>query len=486
MLNRIKKFLFENQSLRQTVLKNAFWLNFGEITSRLIRAIVIIYAARIIGAAGYGVFSYALNLAGLFTIFSDIGVSSILTREAAKNSETRTQYLSTAFFIKTCLIALSIIMVIFLAPFFTKIKESISLLPVIALLLAFDSLRDFAFSFIRALEKMQVEAAVKIFTNTAIVALGFLALFISATSRSFTIGYTLGSGLGLVAVIWVLRNEFGKVFSHFQKELIYPILSSAWPFALFGLLGGIMINTDMIMLGWYRSAQDLGFYAAAYKPVQLFWIFPALLASSFFPILSRLAHKNNEKFRFIFEKSMAVVFLVGLPLVAGGLALSRDFIRIIFGNEYLPAIPCFQILLLTVLLVFPGSLIGNAIFCYDKQKSLIGYFLLGALGNVAFNFLLIPIWGINGSAISTIITQIVSNGFSWRKMKQINNFYALRYLPKIITAAILMGLSAWGLNLLKVNFFINFLLSILIYVGLLYLLKEPLIMEGKTILSRLK
>ena len=30
MLDQIKKFLFENQSLRQTVLKNAFWLNFGK------------------------------------------------------------------------------------------------------------------------------------------------------------------------------------------------------------------------------------------------------------------------------------------------------------------------------------------------------------------------------------------------------------------------------------------------------------------------
>lgn len=482
MFKQIKKFLFENQSLHQTVLKNAFWLNFGEITSRLIRAVVIIYAARLIGATGYGIFSYALNLAGLFTIFSDIGVSSILTREASKNIESKTQYLSTAFFIKICLLVFSVALVIFLAPFFTKIKGVLPLLPIIAVLLAFDSLRDFAFAFVRALEKMQIEAIFKIITNIAIVALGFLALSISATSRSFTIGYTLGSGFGLAAVIWALKDQFSKVFTHFRKELIAPILASAWPFALFGLLGGLMINTDMIMLGWYRPAQDLGFYAAAYKPVQLFWIFPTLLASSFFPILSRLAHKDNEKFRLVFEKAMAVVFLVGLPLVAGGLVLSHDFIRIIFGNEYLPAIPVFQILLLTVFLVFPGSLLGNAIFCYDKQKSLIGYFFLGALGNVFFNFLLIPTWGIVGSAVSTVFTQIISNGFSWRKMKKINNFYTIRHLPKIIAATFLMTLFTWGLNFLAINFFLNLLLSILIYFGLLYLLKEPVFMAGKNII----
>ena len=482
MLNRIKKFLFENQSLQQTALKNAFWLNFGEIASRLIRAVVVIYAARLVGAANYGVFSYALNLAGLFTIFSDIGVSSILTREASKNPESKTQYFSTAFFIKICLLILSIASVIFLAPFFTKIKNVLPLLPIVAVLLAFDSLRDFAFAFIRALEKMQVEAAIKIITNIAIVILGFLALFISATSRSFTIGYTLGSGFGLAAVIWALKDQFGKLFTHFKKELISPILASAWPFALFGLLGGLMINTDMIMLGWYRPAQDLGFYAAAYKPVQLFWIFPTLLAGSFFPILSRLANENNEKFRLVFEKAMAVVFLVGMPLIAGGLVLSHDFIRIIFGNEYLPAIPVFQILLLTVFLVFPGSLLGNAIFCYDKQKSLIGYFFLGALGNIFFNFLLIPTWGIAGSAVSTVFTQIISNGFSWRKMKKINNFRPLRHLPKIIAATLLMALSAWGLNVLKINFFVNLSLSIFVYFGLLYLLKEPLLITGKNII----
>ena len=482
MLSQIKKFLFENQSLRQTVLKNAFWLNFGEIISRLIRAIVIIYAARLIGAAGYGVFSYALNLAGLFTLFSDIGVSSILTREAAKNSESRTQYLSTAFFIKICLLILSIALVIFVAPFFTRIKEALPLLSVIAFLLAFDSLRDFGFAFVRALEKMQVEAVIKIFTNVAIVALGFLALFISATGRSFTIGYTLGSGVGLAAILWVLRTQLSKIFTNFRKELISPIIASAWPFALFGLLGGIMINTDMIMLGWFRSARDLGFYAAAYKPVQLFWIFPALLASSFFPILSRLANKDNDKFRFVFEKALTAVFLIGLPLLAGGLILSQNFIKVLYGAEYLPAIPVFQILLFTVLLVFPGVLFGNAIFCYDKQKSLIGYFLLGALGNVLFNFLLIPLWGINGAALSTIGTQIISNGFSWRKMKQINNFHTLRYLFKIIIAALLMSLLVWGLNILGVNFFINLFFSILVYFGLLYLFKEPLLMEGKAIL----
>jgi len=486
MFQRIKNLLFENQTIRQTVIKNAFWLNFGEITGRLIRAAIIIYAARVLGSAGYGIFSYALSLAAFFSVFSDIGVSNILTREVSKRPDLKTQYLSTAFFIKIGLLALSIALIIFVAPIFVKIKDVLPLLPIIAFLLVFDSFRDFGIAFIRALEKMEKEALIRILTNAAIVVFGFIAITVYASSRSFAVAYTLGSGLSALAIIWILRDQFRKIFTYFKKELVYPILCSAWPFALFSLLGVILVNTDMIMLGWFRPAEELGFYAAANRPIQLFWIIPGILATTLFPVFSRLANKNNEKFTLILEKAVVAVLLIGLPLVAGGLILGDSIVQILYGNEYLPTIPAFRILLVTVLVAYPSSLIANAVFAYDKQKSLIAYFLLGALGNIIFNLLLIPYWGIAGAACSTIGTQIISNGFSWWKMKKINNFRTLRHLPKIVIATLLMMLFVWGLKTLGINFFVNLPLSVLLYFGLLYLLREPLMMEAKQILLKLK
>ena len=104
MITKIKGLLFKNTGTSQTVLKNTFWLSFGQISGRLIRAAVIIYAARMLGVAEYGVFSYVLGLAGFFSVFSDIGVSSILTREAAKRPENRAQIFATTFWIKMALL----------------------------------------------------------------------------------------------------------------------------------------------------------------------------------------------------------------------------------------------------------------------------------------------------------------------------------------------------------------------------------------------
>ncbi|MCL5004783.1 MAG: hypothetical protein M1170_02470, partial [Patescibacteria group bacterium] len=61
MLQKIKSFLFENKTTRQTIAKNTFWLFFGEISSRVLRAAIVIYAARVLGADGWGVFSYAIT-----------------------------------------------------------------------------------------------------------------------------------------------------------------------------------------------------------------------------------------------------------------------------------------------------------------------------------------------------------------------------------------------------------------------------------------
>ncbi len=482
-MNKIKEFLFENRTIRQTVAKNTFWLFGGEISSRLLRAAIVIYAARVLGAEGWGVFSYAITLAAFFTIFSDIGLSALLTREAAKNPAMREKYLSTAFFIKLILLLFSVGLIILIAPMFTKIEAIKALLPIIALILVFDGLREFGFSLNRALEKMEWEALVKILTNFSVAALGFIFLIISTTAKSLAIAYTIGSATGFLAIIWVLRPYFRNLFSNFTKNLLWPIFSSAWPFALLGFLGAIMINTDIIMLGWFRTSQEVGFYSASQRPIQFFYIIPTLLATAIFPTFARLAKKDNQKFRQVLEKSLTLVLLLGIPLVFGGVILGKEIILLLFGSQYLSSVIAFQTLLITILIIFPSALIGNAIFAYDEQKKFIGFLALGALGNVALNYFLIPRFGIEGAAAATVGAQLLANGFVWFKMKKINYFSVFPYLKKILLATAIMAIIVFILRYLGVNLFINLIASMTIYFGLLIILKESILKEIRSIIN---
>lgn len=473
---KIKDLLFSNSSARQTVLKNTFWLTSGTVISRVIRAVFIIYAARILGTEGYGVISYALSLAAFFQIFTDIGLSSLLTRESAKNPEKISAYLSTTFYLKLVILAATVIVMVIASPYFTKTAEAVPLIPIMAVLLVFDSLRTFGFSVTRAKNKMEWEAFLTIATDVFITALGIFTLLTAPRPMEIAYAYTLSTALGFLLVFFVLRKQLKGILTAFDKELVRPIVTKAWPFAIMGLLGGFMINIDTIVIGAFRSTGELGLYAAAQRPIQLLYLFPSLLAASVFPILSKLVHENRfEAVKRVIEKSLAAVLAVALPITIGGIIVARPLINLVFGAEYGGATLTFQLLLTTVLLVFPGTIIGNVIFAYDKQKIFILSTGIGAATNVVLDLLLIPAYGIAGSAVATIISQILVNAINWGYLRKMNGFAILPHILKISLATALMGAGTFAILLSGANVILNLAISALIFGGALYLFKEPLL-----------
>ncbi|MGC9031612.1 MAG: flippase [Minisyncoccia bacterium] len=477
-MDKIKAYLFTNKTAKQMFFKNTFWLTFGNIVSRVIKMVLIIYAARILGTAGYGVFSYALSLAAFFTIFSDLGLTALLTRELIKKESEIERYLSTTFFLKIIVLLITILLTIFIAPYFTKISEIKSVIPFVALLLCFDSLRGFGYAITRSQNRMEFEALFEIITNFVITVGGILILFVHPNPLSLTLSYAIGSGVGMLLVFIALNKRLRLVFHHFDKNLLYPIFSAAWPFAVVGLFGALMLNIDTIIIGWFRSVSEVGLYGAAQRPISIFYLFPAILATSLFPIVSKMIKDNRTNdVRYITEKSLLLSLAVAIPLMAGCIVLGENIIVLLFSKEYIGATLTFQLLALNLPLVFIGNLIGNIIFAYDEQKIFLYSTGFGGLTNVVFDLLLIPLFGIAGSAVATFLSEIVSNGIVWVKLKKILSFEIKGRLNKIILATIVMSIAIWLFGLIHINTIINILFGIIIYFLTLYLLKEPLLRE---------
>ncbi|MBN2197986.1 flippase [Candidatus Wolfebacteria bacterium] len=478
-INKLKDFFFKNKTSRQTIAKNVFWLSMGQIAGRLIRALFIIYAARLLGATEYGVFSYALGLAGFFTIFADIGINQILTKEASQKPEKASIYFATSFWIKTVLLLGTIILVIFVAPHFSKIESAKIIIPFVAILVIFDNLRELSNAFFRAKEKMELEAFVNVLMNISIALIGIVILYYFSSAKAVTFSYIGSAGAGLFTAVFILREEFSKIISNFDRKLVRPILKSAWPIALSGLLGAFMLNVDIIMLGWIRSAQEIGFYSAGQKIIQLFYVLPTIIASAIFPILSRtVGKKQHQKATLIIEKGMTIILSLAIPLVIGGIILGKPIINFLYGNEYLPGALSFQVLLLTILIVFPQILLGNLVLVYNKQKKIAGYMFFASISNIVFNALLIPKFGIIGAAIATVIVQISYNILIWNMIKKVSHFKTLKNLKKIFLASIIMGIISFFLNKIGIHLIINITISAGFYLGLLFILKEKILEEG--------
>jgi len=472
-ISNLKELFFgERSTVKGKVLKNFAWLLTSNFASRFIKAFITIYAARVLGTEGYGVFSYVLGLAGLFTFFKNIGIEGILTREVARNPEKQHHYFSTAFWMEVVLVIITVLLVVFVAPFFSKISTAVALLPLAAVVLAFDDLRDFFFGFFRGKEKMELEAIVTIISNVSIALFGFFALYYFKTPLAFLISYAAASVLSAIVAAILLKPLVSGIVRNFERGLVKPIFISAFPIMMSGLTGMFLFSIDIVMLGWWRTPHEIGLYSAAQRIVGILALFSALIGTATFPTLSRLIREDIKRARSIFESSVRVIFLTSIPFVVGGIALSRPIMDFLFGSSYLSAVPVFSVLIVSILGIHPLVAFAQLIFIFDKQAKVVKYVIASSLCNALLSFILIPRFGIIGAAISIVITSFVYIGLLWRLAKTLLDFEILPKLGKIIASSLLMGVVAFVFQIMGLHVLWNVLFSGSLYFFTLYILRE--------------
>ena len=479
-MNKVKKFLFQNTTAKQTVAKNTFWLMAGEVIARLFKLATIVFATRQLGVEGWGIFSYALAFVSFFFVLSDLGVNTFITREMSKDSDDKYQYLSSATIIKFSLMFFFFILAILLAPHFGNIRLGMDMIATISLFSLSDGIKEYVLSINRSFERMEREAFSKIIANCVIMIVGCILLVEKATPLSLAIAYAIGSLIASGYVFWSLRKELSNITFKITKSDFKIIYDFSWPLIIIGLFSFIF-SLDSIMLGQMKSASDVGLYAAAQRLVQFTAIVPSFIAISLFPILSR-NQADKEKTTNIFEKTMAIIFALGVPMAIGGFLLRDRVIVLIFGPNYLSGALAFGILTLSILASFPNIFLSNVIFSKNLQKIFITATIIGVIVNIILNFALIPRYGATGAAISTTITQLLITTINWHQLKKYVKFNVFKKLGKIFVANILMTVTIILCLAHSVHLIFIVIWALAVYAAALIVLKERLIKDIHTAL----
>jgi O-antigen/teichoic acid export membrane protein len=483
-MEKLRSFFFQNTNTKQTILKNTFWLFLSETTGRLLKMGLIIYAARVLGSTGWGIFSYAISISSLLMIFADIGISDLVLREVTQKKQGHRTFISTALLLKMIILATSTFLVIFISPFISHIPQAHTLFFIVALILFFDSMRELGLSINRASEKMERDMLVKTVTNATIFVLGVILLKIKLAPESIAIAYALGSAIGFITIAIIIKKDLKALISNVDTKIFKLIIKTTWPFVFITLVGTIMGNIDIYMLGIWRNAGEIGLYASVQRIQQFIIIIPSTIAVAVFPLMSRLANTDIKQFRVILEKTLSLIMLAGLPISLGGIILANQFVPLIFGQDYLGAIPIMRVLMLMLLSSFPLVLLSNAIFAHNKQKELAPAYSLGIFANILFNLLLIPKFGAVGSAMATLVSTTIITIIIWRKLKAISYFEITPKLKKSFFATLIMILSIFIMKYFESNVTINISISGIVYISVLILLKESIFKEIKDFVAK--
>jgi O-antigen/teichoic acid export membrane protein len=247
-----------------------------------------------------------------------------------------------------------------------------------------------------------------------------------------------------------------------------------------GIFGVFMTNIDSVIIGIFMSTKDLGLYAAAQKPISMLYLIPGFLYTGLLPFISKFVNdKDPKKIYTILKKSLILSLGIAIPIVVGGLIIAGPMIRVAYGAEYINATMTFQLLLLTLIPIFPGTILSATLLAEDKQKVFIKSSILGASTNIILDLLLIPTYGLAGSAIATIFAQIIANAILFIEIRKNYKINLLRDLAKMIVATCLMAAFCIVAKILMWPIILIIPLSAILYFGLLIIMREELVNDLK-------
>jgi O-antigen/teichoic acid export membrane protein len=472
---KIGRFLFRSVTTKQTVLKNTFWLLAGQLASRAIKAIIVIYAARTLGASQYGVFALAMSIVPLFMMFADIGVNPVISREIAKDFDNRARWVATGFSAKMALLVLSFVVTMLFAPHLTKLPGMRVLLLVVALAFFLDGIRDFGCAVVRALEEMQWEAIVSVAGSATTVIAALLFLSVSVSALHLALAYLVGSAVGSLAIFIPLRRFLVGLVRNFDLPLARLMLRVVWPYAIWAMLNSVLVYADSIMLGFLKDARAVGIYNAASKPIQLLSVLAELMAASAFPIFARRAVQGD--FLTPLSKSLRAVMLTAFPLTFGGIILGRPIITLLYGSPYQESALVFQILLLLIPLQFSATIVANAIFARDRHFELLRYAAVGTIANVVLNWVLIPPYGAAGSAVAMLLSRGMAIVGVLTLLRRIQPVPVLELVWRGMSATLIMAVGVGAAAHAGMNLWVSISLGVVLYLFALRAFKEPLLME---------
>ncbi len=406
LLENLKFLFFGNKTVKQTIFKNTFWLAASEAISRFFTLLLIIYVARVLGAAEYGKFTFAIAFVSLFGVFSDLGLSPIVTREFSREKEE--EELFPAIFTLKIVLLLGAIILTFIGSFF--ITSNPLIWKVIWILAVHNSINRFfeiVYAFLRARQRMEFEALMKIVQAALITGFGFFVILNFPSVLNLSLGYLLSSLVILVIVLLFFHFKVYRLRFSWDKIIWKKYLGMSWPLALAGFLGTIYNQTDSVMMGYLGQIAETGWYNAAYKVVRAALIPAVFISQSFYPALSVAFKRSGKELQKIWNYYAETLILIAVPMVVGGITLASRIINFIYNPSYAPSVLAFQILIIMAGIIFFHYPFNQILIVSNYQEKTFWVVFWGAIINVILNLILIPKFSFYGAAVATVITNIL-------------------------------------------------------------------------------
>lgn len=467
----------------KSIKLNAILNSIRQMCTIVLPIIAFPYISRILQKENYGKISFCNSIISYFSLFAALGIYNYAVREGAglrDDREKLAEFSSQIFSINIMTTVIAYVFLGILILFSSRLETYKILLFILSFGIGFTTLgidwlygiyEDYLYITIRSI-LIQVISLI----------LMFAFVRYSEDYIKYAMITVLASGGGnIFNYIHAKKYVNLRVTTHVNvKKHIIPML------ILFcnSLMISIYVNSDITILGIFSDDATVGIYSVAAK---IYMLVKNLLNAIIVVTIPRLSYclkmRNAEEYEKLSRKTLKILLIILFPAIVGLFMISRNVILIISGVEYVAAESALKILCVALGFSVVASFFTMSVLLSHKmeKKILIATIASSSL-NLILNFMLIPLFGIDGAAFTTAIAECLVMLLSIIFSRHVFNFTGFR----ITFVSVLIGCIGLVVVCLVVDVFslglfadtiLKIVLSAIVYGIFMLVCKNEIVLE---------
>lgn len=366
------------------------------------------YISRVLGRENYGKFSFAYSIITYFLLTTMLGINLYAVREGARirdNKKEIQKFVNEVFTINCISLAVSYGAFLIISLFVPKINNYIILLLILSIDMPLEVLgRDWINTIYEDYYYLTLRYII-----VQLIGVALIFLFVRNTGDyikyTWIYLFTLGGGYFL-NILYTRKYADIRLTAHPNiKKHIIPIL------ILFGgqIAATVYIQSDITMLGFLRTESEVGVYTIASRVYTIAkGMINALTTVTIPRIVYYLGQNDKKNYDRVLNLLRKYLFMFIVPSAVGMFMMSKSILLFIGGNDYLIGNDALKILGIALLVAVFSGYYCNAILIPNKEENkYLIVTVISAAVNIGLNFLFIPMLGMTGAAITTIISEIL-------------------------------------------------------------------------------
>jgi O-antigen/teichoic acid export membrane protein len=420
-------------------IASVFGSNLAVTACSLLIGIIL---SRILGAAGYGLYSSIIVVPLIVIGFTQLGIRRATMYHLGAKKTEEDNIVSAVFILLLITSVLSVLIsgIVFL--FSESRNADPILLALVLLTVPFVLCNVFAGGIF--LGKQEILRANILNAGPTFLNLVFVILFVwvfRLSVRGAFLGLFIGNFCMFFFVFHVIRKSYHITWKY-HEGIMKSMVRLGVVFALSILVMQLNYRVDIILLKKYSTLEQVGLYSLAVQIAEQLWHIPNAIETI---VLTRSAHADDDH---LVNKTVASILRISLLFGFFGcfltIVLAPPLLPLIFGTEFTGSIPMIQGILPGIMFMVAFRILNSRLAGMGKPQVAIYCFIPPLIINILLNILWIPryggmgaVWATNASygagciiflfAYSWKVKMRVTDIFRFRK----SDFYFLRDFKKI-------------------------------------------------------